>query len=261
MIVQSAEAKLPMSPAELSKGHNPCAITRRRLEGILKTYSRTAGVFETTSFGIAAQCGHTWASFGLPTPAAFDAEALRQTAPDIVRLWSLASEIAESAFGPEDIFLDRTEVDDQALQRSGEKIVPELNSGKYDLGLAMATRGNVGTWKSPSFRSLLVGYHGTLNTSDVGFVVTVLNAQAYQFSQFTLPKYPPLAKAAQIQGDVDLLLTVGSETGEIINVVVQSGHPLLTPAAIDAAKRWRFDKGASKADTVTIKLRFELRCP
>jgi periplasmic protein TonB len=53
------------------------------------------------------------------------------------------------------------------------------------------------------------------------------------------PKYPAIALAARIQGQV-LLTAVISKTGEIQNLVLISGHPLLVPTALEAVKQWRY---------------------
>jgi protein TonB len=53
------------------------------------------------------------------------------------------------------------------------------------------------------------------------------------------PKYPKLALAARVTGVV-LLRAVISKEGEIKELQVVSGHPLLVPAAIDAVKQWRY---------------------
>lgn len=53
------------------------------------------------------------------------------------------------------------------------------------------------------------------------------------------PGYPPIAKAARIQGAVVLFATI-STTGVIENLRVMSGHPFLVGAAIDAVKQWRY---------------------
>ena len=55
----------------------------------------------------------------------------------------------------------------------------------------------------------------------------------------TPPKYPPLARVANIRGDVHLTLEVDSN-GAVIRVVQSSGHPLLVYAASDAAKQYRY---------------------
>ena len=53
------------------------------------------------------------------------------------------------------------------------------------------------------------------------------------------PSYPTLAKAARVQGEV-LLTAVISTNGEIENLQLVSGHPMLVPAAIAAVKQWRY---------------------
>ena len=53
------------------------------------------------------------------------------------------------------------------------------------------------------------------------------------------PAYPPLARAARIQGPV-VLRAIISKAGTIENLQVLSGHPLLVPAAIDAVRQWRY---------------------
>jgi TonB family protein len=53
------------------------------------------------------------------------------------------------------------------------------------------------------------------------------------------PAYPPLARAARIQGVVLLQVTIGRE-GTVRDLRVISGHPLLADAAIEAVKQWQY---------------------
>jgi periplasmic protein TonB len=53
------------------------------------------------------------------------------------------------------------------------------------------------------------------------------------------PQYPPLARAARVQGDVVLSAVIGTN-GQITNLQLVSGHPMLVPAAIAAVKQWRY---------------------
>jgi periplasmic protein TonB len=73
---------------------------------------------------------------------------------------------------------------------------------------------------------------GTIDaqTIRVGGTVAAANLQ-----ESPPPIYPPLAKAASVQGTVKLQIRVGAD-GHVNDVTVISGHPLLTTAAIDAAK-------------------------
>jgi protein TonB len=53
------------------------------------------------------------------------------------------------------------------------------------------------------------------------------------------PNYPPLARQARIQGTVVLQAQI-SKTGDIQNLQLISGHPMLAPAAIEAVKQWKY---------------------
>lgn len=53
------------------------------------------------------------------------------------------------------------------------------------------------------------------------------------------PPYPPMAKMARVQGSV-VLQAVISKRGNIENLRVVSGHPMLVQSALDAVKQWRY---------------------
>ncbi|MGP0019392.1 MAG: energy transducer TonB [Candidatus Sulfotelmatobacter sp.] len=53
------------------------------------------------------------------------------------------------------------------------------------------------------------------------------------------PTYPPLARAARVQGEVVLSAVIGTN-GEIQNLQLVSGHPMLVPAALAAVRQWRY---------------------
>ncbi len=53
------------------------------------------------------------------------------------------------------------------------------------------------------------------------------------------PQYPALARSARIQGSVVLQATIGKD-GAIQNLHLVSGHPLLTQAAMEAVRQWRY---------------------
>jgi len=54
------------------------------------------------------------------------------------------------------------------------------------------------------------------------------------------PIYPPVARAARITGDVDLVLAVRPD-GAVDSVVVASGHPLLKESAMTSARQSQFE--------------------
>ena len=52
-----------------------------------------------------------------------------------------------------------------------------------------------------------------------------------------MPVYPPLARAARVQGTVRLEGILGKD-GRVRELRVISGHPLLAPAALEAVRQW-----------------------
>jgi protein TonB len=53
------------------------------------------------------------------------------------------------------------------------------------------------------------------------------------------PIYPTLARQARIQGTVELRAVI-SKAGMIENLVLVHGHPMLSAAAIEAVRQWRY---------------------
>jgi protein TonB len=53
------------------------------------------------------------------------------------------------------------------------------------------------------------------------------------------PDYPPMARQLRIQGSVELEALV-TEAGDVAKVEIVSGNALLTNAAAQAVKRWKF---------------------
>src|ERR1700674_5431046 len=54
------------------------------------------------------------------------------------------------------------------------------------------------------------------------------------------PEYPPLARQAHIQGEVQVDAIL-DEQGNVIDMKIVSGHPLLHQAALDALKKWKYE--------------------
>jgi protein TonB len=71
------------------------------------------------------------------------------------------------------------------------------------------------------------------------------------------PNYPPLAKAARIQGHV-LLQAEISKDGTIQNLQLVSGHPMLTQAAIEAVKQWRYRPYLLNGEPVAVETQVDV---
>jgi TonB family protein len=66
------------------------------------------------------------------------------------------------------------------------------------------------------------------------------------------PVYPPLARQARIQGTVVLSIVINKD-GEVRDLQLVSGHPMLSPAAIEAVKQWRFRPYISEDKPVEVE--------
>jgi TonB family protein len=71
------------------------------------------------------------------------------------------------------------------------------------------------------------------------------------------PSYPELARKMNITGAVKIEVTV-APNGSVKEARVVGGHPVLASAALDAAKRWRFEPAPAES-TGVIEFKFEPR--
>jgi len=90
---------------------------------------------------------------------------------------------------------------------------------------------------------------------------TQVQASTLQMIQKVAPIYPPLARQARIQGTVVLRIII-NKSGEVRDVSVISGHPMLAPAAVDAVRQWRYQPyevdGQSVEVETDIQVNFKL---
>ena len=71
------------------------------------------------------------------------------------------------------------------------------------------------------------------------------------------PTYPDLARKMNITGTVKIEIVV-LPNGTVKDARVVGGHPVLASAALDAAKRWRFEPAGAES-TGVIDFKFEPR--
>ena len=71
------------------------------------------------------------------------------------------------------------------------------------------------------------------------------------------PNYPPLARQARIQGAVVLQAMI-SKDGNIENLQLISGHPMLAPAAIEAVKQWKYKPYLLNGEPVEVETQVQV---
>jgi protein TonB len=84
----------------------------------------------------------------------------------------------------------------------------------------------------------------------------------FRITRSVPPVYPPVAKKAHIQGEVVLEVTV-LENGEVHEVRVTSGHPMLVQSALDSVRQWIFEPprvdGRSARVIIPVHVNFRLQ--
>lgn len=73
-----------------------------------------------------------------------------------------------------------------------------------------------------------------------------------------VPLYPPLARAARLQGAV--VLTVEVEGGKVQSTRIVSGHPMLSRAAESNLATWKLVSMPAKTFSVTYRYKLSNRC-
>jgi len=77
------------------------------------------------------------------------------------------------------------------------------------------------------------------------------NVQAARLTNKVQPAYPPLARQTRISGTVRLHAIIGKD-GSVQQLTLESGHPLLVQAALDAVKQWRYQPTLLNGEPVEV---------
>ena len=132
---------------------------------------------------------------------------------------------------------------------------------------------NFGTAASPNGDvALLIQMPGSAGYGEVGVTSTPIippaadgtkritiggNVQQAKLLSQPRPAYPPLAKQARISGVVHLSAVIGKE-GNVVNLAVISGHPLLIPSALEAVQKWVYQKTLLNGEPVEVMTQIDV---
>jgi len=247
--VKAVETRLKnTSPAKIAGKNNPCDVPPESFREAILKYPKAGLIFASVGFGVVAQCGGREVALKFPYRARIDLEQLKQGAPQIAQLLNLWDDVKATAFGASEPFKSGSIDLDLGLQQAGAAIVPELLAGRFDAGFSEGAIAKV-----------LADYHGPVLPPD--FTAELVNASDYPFASYAPPVYPPVAKVTRSFGSVLLELKIDQSSGEVRQAVGLSGDPLLSSAALEAARKWRFVPGAISAQPIRVMLDFAWRCP
>ena len=71
------------------------------------------------------------------------------------------------------------------------------------------------------------------------------------------PRYPQKARKKYIQGTV-MLKAIVSKQGDVVGLSVISGDPLLSDAAINAAKQWKYKPYMVEGEAVEVETTIQM---
>jgi Gram-negative bacterial TonB protein C-terminal len=241
--IETSAASMPVTIADLFAGTNPCTIPERDLRRELKRCKKCM-VFSGVNVTMQFQCdGHARAirsdilDKDLFDPAPHPPQYTSWTMQILRRL--------DGALGHG--AMDKPLFESEAAHSTASALgfTADIASGKYDFLFPAA----------PDKLSAL--YQATRDTATFP-EVRLVSIEPFQPQQMSLPGYPPIAKAARVQGTVEFDLDV-DENGLVKNVVFSGGPGLLRRPVETATKTWRFAKEAAN-HRIASTIEFNLHC-
>jgi hypothetical protein len=141
------------------------------------------------------------------------------------------------------------------------------------IALPEDTRGSAESPDSPTFREIASGKYDSLfpattdkpsviyaSTRDTSRTPTVRFVDSSPFKPIVapLPQYPPLARAASVEGTFTFTVDVQAD-GRTTNFTVEKGSPLLRGAIEESSRGWVFPNQAVGQRAV-VSVEFALNC-
>jgi len=113
--------------------------------------------------------------------------------------------------------------------------VPAVGVGDVGAISTVGVVGSVGDFGSPAPPVGVV----PKKLEEVSRITVGGSVQEARIERQVKPGYPPLARQARIAGEVRLEAVIGVD-GTVQQLRVVSGHPLLSGAALEAVRQWRY---------------------
>jgi hypothetical protein len=252
--IATAATRLPNTTLlTITGGLNPCTVDPLAINRTVKAFPQrpVPAMYAGDRYAIVAKCGSETRVLPLLEEWTIDMVRLKRKRPKTAALWELEKTVGTRAFGAfPQIDVVPPEMGAR-LRPATEAILGELKSGRFDAGLAPI---------SPRpFKDDLAALRPE---SAVESSVKLVNPARFDFDHFVNPPYPALAKQARISGVIELELTSNPITGEMEQVTVVAGNPLLAQVAKEAAEKSRLVPGTDNALHATrAVLEFVFNCP
>jgi TonB family protein len=223
-------------------------------------------LFSFGNFAIVATCGGEETVLRLPL---LPFPTGPHGPPQIQRAYDLLRDVETRVFGTSEVFKSAADTKVfEALdaepglgndETEGAALVPELRAGVFDRGLGEECKKPV--CEEGGLKQVLESYIPPEERTAPS--VVWVDRPGYECLKCALPAYPPLARLARVEGDVELELQLDERTGLVLGVTIASGHSLLQRAALQAAQGWQFQplEHTEGVKRTKVRLRFSMNCP
>jgi hypothetical protein len=246
--VEVQSASLNLSIGDLLGSLNPCAIPEKSLQRELRQ-RRKGLVFSGADVVMQVECG---SQTRLIRSDILDRDIF-DAAPKTPKYASRTMQLLDELNKPlgagvldKPIFPELAKVEPRPHQIVDPQALLDVRTGKYDSLFE-------GAPDKPSELCREAEKPPPLAPS-----VRLVSCQPFQPTFSELPKYPQLARMAQIEGLVSAELNIDAD-GNVAKFAFESGHPLLRPAVADAVSRWKFPRSASSWQ-IHLNIEFALNC-
>jgi hypothetical protein len=227
---------------------DPCALEPAAVEKALNAAKPRVryALWHDASHKIVARCGGEERVFAFPFPVEVNYKRLKRSNPRVAELWDVCYRLAARVF-PDGTSMNDNRPDFQrALEALGDKVLPELISGKY---------------KTAFDAESLRGYKGAPPLEERGLLpVQIHDAAKHRFAKYVAPERSPIMESLRLSGIVHLGIQADPTTGQVTNVEVVRGKALLAAEAVRAARQWQFEPGSVTGQPIDVYLNFTLDC-
>jgi Gram-negative bacterial TonB protein C-terminal len=244
--IEVAKATMKQSVADLLGVTNPCTIPEKEMSHELKRRKQHL-VFSGANISMQVQCGGQTRIIrsDILDRDLFDRHA--GTPEHTSWTMGILSRL-DQALGPG--VMDKPMItlpgdSDGSAEPLDSSMFQEIAMGKYDPLFP-------GTTDKPS--QIYLSTTKAIPTPTVSFI----KSSPFEPTVAPLPKYPPIARAASLEGTFTFTVDVQLD-GRITNLAVEHGNPLFRRAMEDASHGWVFPMEAA-GQRVAVTVEFALNC-
>lgn len=245
--VEGAEATIAGSMSDVLEHVNPCAIPEKELQREVKRCKKCL-VFSGADVTMQLQCGGTLRSIRTDILDRDMFDDHPNTPKNTSWSMNLMARL-DKALGSNVLDKPIFAVPDSPKNAQAEShldILTDVSAGKYDTLFASKLDKPSKLFEDAKSRPPTPS-------------VVLLSSTPFQPINPSLPKYPPIAKAAKVNGSVALNFDVTSD-GKTSNLNFLSGSELFRSPLADAVATWSFPSEAA-GKTIQVSVGFNMNCP